>query len=101
MRPGYIRLPAQEHRGKINFFIVLPLSFIYDWFWGWRNWYYVTFCTTPHLHDERVAEVQRQVRLSPASPPPPPHPPLQRAETAQRHDECSDRLRRAGGVPAR
>ncbi|KAJ1616090.1 hypothetical protein T492DRAFT_843443 [Pavlovales sp. CCMP2436] len=52
----------EEHRGKINFFIVLPLSFAYDVVWGWRDWYYETFCTTPHLHEQRVLEVQSQVR---------------------------------------
>ncbi|KAG8457262.1 hypothetical protein KFE25_011936 [Diacronema lutheri] len=58
----FVTYILEEHRGKINFFIVLPISFLCDVVWSWRDWYYETFCTTPHLHGQRVAEVQRQVR---------------------------------------
>jgi delta24-sterol reductase len=50
-----------EHRGLVLVGTVLPLSFIFDYYFLVRNWYYRTFLSAPHLHDARVREVQRQV----------------------------------------
>jgi hypothetical protein len=43
-------------------FIVLPLSRLLDMYWRLRDWYYDNFLAKPHLHTERVAEIQRRVR---------------------------------------
>jgi delta24-sterol reductase len=51
-----------RHRGWVLLGFVLPLSFLFDKYFVLRNWYYHTFLSTPHLHDERVKYVQRQVR---------------------------------------
>ncbi|KAI9592269.1 24-dehydrocholesterol reductase [Syncephalis fuscata] len=51
-----------EHRGWFLVFTVLPLSFTFDQYFRVRNWYYRTFLSTPHLHDTRVRDVQRQVK---------------------------------------
>lgn len=78
-RPPRNSSAAQEHRGKINFFLVLPLSFLYDLVWGVRNRCHEAFCTAPHLHGERVADVQRQVRRARRGPARAPQPSAHRA----------------------
>jgi len=50
------------HRGWVVLFVCLPLSFLYDLFYTFRNWYYSTFLATPELHEDRVRYVQEQVR---------------------------------------
>ncbi|KAI8052131.1 hypothetical protein BDF22DRAFT_690120 [Syncephalis plumigaleata] len=47
-----------EHRGWVVVGTVLPLSFIFDYYFLVRNWYYRHFLSAPHLHDVRVREVQ-------------------------------------------
>ncbi|KAJ1959739.1 hypothetical protein IWQ62_004494, partial [Dispira parvispora] len=43
-------------------FFALPASFVFDTFFRIRNWYVRSFLAAPKLHDQRVREVQRQVR---------------------------------------
>ncbi|KJZ70641.1 hypothetical protein HIM_09961 [Hirsutella minnesotensis 3608] len=51
-----------EHRGWFLAFTMVPLSFAHEQYSRVRNWYYRAFLATPHLHNARVREVQRQVR---------------------------------------
>lgn len=51
-----------EHRGWLLATTVLPLSFTFEQYSRFRNWYYRTFLSAPHLHDARVLDVQRQVK---------------------------------------
>lgn len=51
-----------KHRGWLVLFLALPASFLFDTFFTIRNWYARRFLSTPHLHEERVREVQAQVR---------------------------------------
>lgn len=50
-----------EYRGVIMVLVVLPLSFLFEQYFEWRDWVYRTFQVAPKLHDARVRRVQ--VRL--------------------------------------
>ena len=51
-----------RHRGEIILACAVPASFVYDKAMQARAWYYENLASTPHLHDQRVAHVQAQVR---------------------------------------
>jgi Delta24-sterol reductase len=53
---------CRDYRGWILFFVALPISFVMDQYQRLRTVYYVHFVALPLLHEERVKEVQRQVR---------------------------------------
>lgn len=52
---------------------LLPLSVLFDVYYYVRAWLIFKMCSAPKLHDQRVRDVQRQVRPSspPSSPPRP------------------------------
>ncbi|KAI9298914.1 FAD-binding domain-containing protein, partial [Neoconidiobolus thromboides FSU 785] len=57
----FIDFATENH----TFFVVaiaLPLSFVWDIIYAARDWYVQIFLAAPLLHNERVAEVQRQVK---------------------------------------
>lgn len=56
-----------DYRGVVIVIVVLPLSFMVESFFEWRDWVYRTFQVAPLLHDKRVKEVQEQVRVWAAS----------------------------------
>jgi delta24-sterol reductase len=56
-----------RHRGELIFALGVPTSFVFDKMMQARAWYFERFTSTPHLHDERVAQVQEQVRAWKAS----------------------------------
>jgi Delta24-sterol reductase len=45
-------------------FFLMPLSLMYDLYYYFRNWVVFRLNSAPHKHDERVADVQRQVKAS-------------------------------------
>jgi hypothetical protein len=47
-----------EYRGLIMVAIVLPLSFLFEQYFEFRDWFYRTFKVAPKLHDVRVKRVQ-------------------------------------------
>lgn len=47
-----------QYRGVIMVMVVLPLSFLFEQFFEWRDWFYRTFQVAPKLHDARVKRVQ-------------------------------------------
>ncbi|ORX89423.1 FAD-binding domain-containing protein, partial [Basidiobolus meristosporus CBS 931.73] len=51
-----------KNRGFFILCFALPLSFLFDGYFRLRNWYVRKFLSTPYLHDQRVREVQEQVR---------------------------------------
>ncbi len=51
-----------EHRGWVVLFTALPLSFLFDKYFTFRNWIYRSFIASNKLHEKRVAGVQEQVR---------------------------------------
>ena len=42
--------------------VVLPLSFLFELYFEWRDYFYRTFRVAPKLHDARVRHVQDQVK---------------------------------------
>ncbi|OGT34925.1 MAG: hypothetical protein A3F11_06105 [Gammaproteobacteria bacterium RIFCSPHIGHO2_12_FULL_37_14] len=55
-----IKLLTKYH-GQIILFFVLPVSFLYDFILGCRNWIFWNFVSNPKLHHTRVKKVQEQV----------------------------------------
>jgi delta24-sterol reductase len=53
-----------RHRGLVIFLFAVPVSFIFQKFQDFRNWYYRTFLATNKLHDRKVREIQKMVRSS-------------------------------------
>jgi delta24-sterol reductase len=51
-----------KHRGWVVLFTALPLSFLFEQYFGIRNWIFRKFMATNKLHDKRVKEVQDHVR---------------------------------------
>ncbi|KAJ9061351.1 hypothetical protein DSO57_1021536 [Entomophthora muscae] len=51
-----------NHHSFVVVWFVLPLSFIYDRYYVFQNWYVQVFLAAPLLHEERVAHVQAQIR---------------------------------------
>jgi delta24-sterol reductase len=51
-----------RHRGEIILACAVPASFVYDKAMQARAWCYENLASRPHLHDQRVAHVQAQVR---------------------------------------
>lgn len=47
-----------EYRGVIMVLVVLPLSFLFEQYFEFRDWFYRTFKVAPKLHDQRVRHVQ-------------------------------------------
>jgi hypothetical protein len=52
---------AGARRWILILFIVLPLSNLLRMYWSIRDWFYDSYLTKPHLHDQRVKEIQRRV----------------------------------------
>lgn len=46
---------------------LLPLSVVYDVYYYVRAWLIFKMCSAPKLHDQRVRDIQRQVRWSSSS----------------------------------
>jgi len=53
---------ATEHHTLLVVLFAVPLSFIWDTYYSWRNWYVQVFLASPLLHEERVKFVQTQVK---------------------------------------
>ena len=62
-----IQKTLTEHRGWVVLFTALPLSFLFDKYFTFRNWIYRSFIASDKFHDKHVAEVQEQVRKWSAS----------------------------------
>ena len=56
-----IQQKITDNRGWVVLFTALPLSFLFDKYFSFRNWMYRSFIATDKLHDKHVAEVQEQV----------------------------------------
>src|SRR5262249_9754309 len=50
-----------RHRGELIFALGVPATFVFDKVMQARAWYFERFTSKPHLHDARVAHVQKQV----------------------------------------
>jgi len=51
-----------EYRTWVIMFVVIPVTFIVEWYAYIRNRIVWAFFSTPKLHDQRVGEIQRQVK---------------------------------------
>ena len=52
-----------EHRGWFVVFFVVPLSLMFDAFFAVRAWIVLKFYSAPELHEERVRDIQAQVKV--------------------------------------
>ena len=52
----------EEHRGVIVVLVVLPLSLIFHFLMELRHWIFRKYVSAPEKHDERVRNIQKQVR---------------------------------------
>ena len=57
----FVRL-MEENRGLIVLLFCLPASFLFDLGLQLRNWFYRTILSAPQRHDERVRQIQSQVK---------------------------------------
>lgn len=53
---------ATEHRGWFVILFVLPISLVYDAWYAFRAWVVRKWFSAPKLHEQRVREVQRQLK---------------------------------------
>ncbi|KAJ1971452.1 hypothetical protein H4R35_005248 [Dimargaris xerosporica] len=60
--PGMLGRFIERHTWVAVVFFALPASYVFDTFFILRNWYVRSFLAAPKLHDQRVREVQAQVR---------------------------------------
>lgn len=51
-----------RYRGVVMVLVVLPLSFLFEQYFEFRDWFFRTFQVAPKLHDARVRHVQEQVK---------------------------------------
>ncbi|KAL1921770.1 uncharacterized protein VTP21DRAFT_10412 [Calcarisporiella thermophila] len=51
-----------ERRDLVVVFVAIPVSFVYDLYMRVRSWYVWLFLSAPALHDQRVRDIQAQVK---------------------------------------
>ncbi|KAJ1923334.1 hypothetical protein IWQ60_005944 [Tieghemiomyces parasiticus] len=59
---GLLARFVERNTWVVILFFALPASYIFDMFFSIRNWYVRSFLAAPKLHDQRVREVQAQVK---------------------------------------